>query len=133
MSTYLLDANVVIALCVAEHEHHALAAQWLPGIERFAVCPIVEGGLLRFMLRIGESAATARAVLDGVRRHPRCTFLPDSLSFTEIDLSGLRGHRQVTDAYLVGLAATHGARLATFDRGLAQWRPNHVELLAATR
>jgi predicted nucleic acid-binding protein len=27
-----------------------------------------------------------------------------------------RGHRQVTDVYLLGLAKRHGRRLATFDR-----------------
>ena len=33
------------------------------------------------------------------------------------------GHRQVTDAYLLALAKTHGGKLATFDRGVAALLP----------
>lgn len=55
MTTYLLDANVLIALTVAEHEHHGRTSTWSAGIERFAVCPVVEGALVRFLIRIGES------------------------------------------------------------------------------
>ena len=32
--------------------------------------------------------------------------------------SGLQGHRQLTDAYLLALASRHKGVLATFDRGL---------------
>jgi predicted nucleic acid-binding protein len=32
----------------------------------------------------------------------------------------LRGHRQVTDAFLIGLAARHGGVLATLDGGAAE-------------
>ncbi|NUQ62105.1 MAG: hypothetical protein HUU20_06435 [Pirellulales bacterium] len=31
------------------------------------------------------------------------------------DVSQLRGHQQITDLYLAGLAARQGGRLATFD------------------
>ena len=52
--TYLLDANVLIALTVAEHEHHERASTWAATVNRFAVCPIVEGALVRFLVRTGE-------------------------------------------------------------------------------
>jgi hypothetical protein len=32
--------------------------------------------------------------------------------------SFIRGHRQVTDVYLLGLAVNTGGRLATFDRAI---------------
>jgi predicted nucleic acid-binding protein len=32
---------------------------------------------------------------------------------------GLRGYKQITDAYLVALARHNGARLATFDAAMA--------------
>ncbi|HEY5858440.1 MAG TPA: PIN domain-containing protein [Aldersonia sp.] len=57
--TYLLDANVLIALTVAEHEHHERASAWAATISRFAVCPIVEGALVRFLVRTGEGIGTA--------------------------------------------------------------------------
>lgn len=123
MTAHLLDANVLIALTVVEHEHHDRASDWLSAEAAFAVCPVVEGALVRFVLRVGESAATASALLREVRAHPGCRFLPDDLSYQDVDLTGLTGHRQVTDAYLAGLAAAHGSRLATFDAGLSRARP----------
>lgn len=119
MTTFLLDANVVIALTVAEHEHHERATDWLASVRRFAVCPVVEGALVRFLLRIGESMETAAAVLAGVRASERCEFWPDSVSYTDIDVSTIHGHRQVTDSYLAALARHGSGRLATFDQALA--------------
>ena len=119
MTTFLLDANVVIALTVAEHEHHERATVWLTSVKRFAVCPVVEGALIRFLLRIGESMETAAAVLAGVHASERCEFWPDSVSYTDVDVSTIHGHRQVTDSYLAALARHGSGRLATFDRALA--------------
>lgn len=123
MSRVLLDANVLIALTVAEHEHHRRAADWLLTTDCFAVCPVVEGALVRFLVRIGESTQTAMDILRGVNAHPRSEFWPDDLSYRDVDLTVVRGHRQVTDAYLVGLARRHGSVLATFDDGLAAAHP----------
>jgi len=119
VTTFLLDANVLIALTVAEHEHHERATSWLAYIDRFAVCPVVEGALIRFLLRIGESMDTASAVVAGVRAAGLCEFWPDSISYADIDSSTIRGHRQVTDSYLAALARHGAGRLATLDRALA--------------
>ena len=123
MSRYLLDANVVIALTVAEHEHHEAASAWLATVRNFALCPIVEGALVRYLLRVGESMATADAVLRGVRTSSRCAFWPDSISYLDIDSPGLSGHRQVTGAYLAALARAHGECVATFDAAMAMRHP----------
>lgn len=132
MTTYLLDANVLIALTVADHEHHARASAWASRTTRFAVCPVVEGALVRFLIRVGESAGVARQVLGVVQALPACEFWPDSLSYASADLDGVRGHRQVTDAYLVGLAAARtDARLATLDEGLARSHPERTLLVPA--
>ncbi len=120
---YLLDANVLIAMTVAEHEHHGRVSAWLSTVDRVALCPVVEGSLVRFLVRVGESADAAREVLRSLRTNSRCEFWPDDLSYADADLSHVRGHRQVTDAYLTALAATHdGALLATLDHGLARGR-----------
>ena len=120
MTTHLLDANVLIALVLREHEFHDRAQRWLDSVERVAVCPIVEGALVRFLMRLGESAQTAATILAAVHERDRCEFWPDSLSYQDLDLAGLQGHRQVTDTYLAALAASRGARLATFDAPLAR-------------
>jgi uncharacterized protein len=130
VTAYLLDANVLIALTVAEHEHHTRASNWMAGIDRFALCPVVEGALVRFLVRIGERASVATRLLHHVRALLGCEFWPDGLSYADADLHHVRGHRQVTDAYLVSLAATQpGAKLATLDEALARDRPETTLLL----
>lgn len=123
MSTWLLDANVLIASTVAEHEHHIRISSWISSIESFAVSPIVEGALARFMVRLGESSETVTAVLQQLRAHPRYRFWSDSVSYADVDLSTVRGHRQMTDTYLIALAAAHGGQLATLDEALARRYP----------
>lgn len=129
MITYLLDANVLIALTVAEHEHHERSSRWAAQIERFAVCPDVEGALIRFLVRIGESATTATEVLRAVYAVPGCEFWPDSLSYVDVGVGHVRGHRQVTDAYLASLAAANAGMLATLDEALAEELPDKVVLM----
>lgn len=126
---YLLDANVLIALTVEEHEHHERSTTWAASVEQFAVCPIVEGALVRFLLRSGESAATAMEVLRRLRILPSCEFWADTISYAAVDLGHVVGHRQVTDAYLVSLARDHGAILATLDEGLTRSVPEHTVIM----
>jgi toxin-antitoxin system PIN domain toxin len=132
VTTYLLDANVLVALTVEEHEHHERARLWASGLSSFALCPVVQGAMMRFFLRMGESYATAVAVLRGVHERPGCTFWPDDLSYHDADLPGVRGHRQLTDAYLVALARSRrDAILVTLDQGLHEMAPGGSFLLPA--
>lgn len=126
---YLLDANAVIALTLTDHEHHHRAATWAASVDRIALCPVVEGALVRFLIRLGQSPATAQALLDNLYASPRCAFWPGDLSYRDADLSHVAGHRQVTDAYLAALAVQNSGLLATFDQALAQALPNQVVLI----
>jgi toxin-antitoxin system PIN domain toxin len=128
-TTYLLDANALIALVLGDHEHHHRAAAWAATVDRIALCPIVEGALVRFLIRAGESQATAAMILAYVHGSPRCEFWADTISYTAADLDHVVGHRQVTDAYLASLAASRGCRLATFDHALAGVLPHQTELI----
>jgi toxin-antitoxin system PIN domain toxin len=124
VTTYLLDANVLIALAVAEHVHHKPAVTWLARTESIAICPVVEGALVRFLVRTGIPARSAAEGVRRIRSLPRCEFWPDVLSYGEVELDHVRGHRQVTDAYLAALAAHRSdGRLATFDEALAKVLP----------
>ncbi len=130
MTAYLLDANVLIALTVEEHEHHRRVAAWVAVADRVALCPIVEGSLVRFLVRLGESVSVAAEVLRRLHANPRCEFWPDSVSYADADLGAVRGHRQVTDAYLLALVSSRGgARLATLDPALAQADPAMTDLI----
>ncbi|UUT34755.1 hypothetical protein [Microbacterium elymi] len=48
-----------------------------------------------------------KRVLIGVHQHPKAEFWPDAVSYADGNLSEVRGHRQVTDAYLLSLARRH--------------------------
>jgi uncharacterized protein len=126
---YLLDANALIALVVTDHEHHDRAARWAANAGQLALCPIVEGALVRYLLRAGETHATATEVLAAFHTSPRCEFWADSVSYAAVDLTHVIGHRQVTDGYLAELAVSRGGLLATFDQALAKTLPDRTELI----
>ena len=120
----LLDVNVLIALLDAAHIHHQRASQWLEQSlhHGWASCPLTQNGCLRIMAqpaypqalplaavaqRLGQAAAT-----------PAHLFIADDYSLLDADSlhwPQLLGHRQVTDAYLLGLAVRHGCRFVCFD------------------
>lgn len=131
MTAYLLDASVLIAAVIQEHGSHRRVSLWLSTAGRIALCPITEGALVRFLVRIGERASTAAEVVRRWHDMERCEFWPDSISFRDADMTGVVGHRQVTDAYLAALAVSRGAVLATLDEGLAALRPDATLLLPA--
>ena len=128
-TTYLLDANALIALVVSDHVHHDTVASWAARVDGVALCPVVEGALVRFLVRAGESSATAVGILSGLHNSPRCVFWSDEISYTTVGLGHVTGHRQVTDAYLAALAASQGCRLATLDGGLAEALSGETELI----
>jgi predicted nucleic acid-binding protein len=122
---HLLDGNVVVALVVEDHVHHAAAQRWFGSGRDFATTPITQGTLLRFLLRVEVPATDALAVLEGLCARDDHEFWPDHLAYADVDLRGVIGHRQVTDAYLTAIARTK------FDEGLAALHPDAVMLLAA--
>ena len=130
--TVLLDANVLIALLVEDHVHHAAAEDWFGALsESFATCPITQGSLMRLLIREGQSAAAAREVLDGTAADPRHEFWPDEIPYTDVPTQGIIGHRQLPDAYLAQLARARSSRLATFDQAMAKLHNDVAELVPA--
>jgi uncharacterized protein len=130
--TFLLDANVLVALADAAHVHHTPAVRWFASTTvPFATCPITQGALLRVLLRLGAvpSADAAVQVLAGFTAHPRHRFWKDEIDYTKLSWNGVMGHRQITDAYLAALARHHGGRLATLDRPLAALHADVAELI----
>lgn len=128
--TVLLDANVLIAVASVSHVHHEPAEDWFQDAAgSFATCPITQGALLRTVLRGGGSVGEALASLASFRNHDGHVFWPDAVDYEAIELDGVVGHRQVTDAYLAGLARANAGSLATFDRGLAALHPDVAVLV----
>ncbi|MGE0113608.1 MAG: TA system VapC family ribonuclease toxin [Steroidobacteraceae bacterium] len=126
--TFLLDVNVLIALLDPAHIQHEPAHVWFEaqGKHAWATCPLTENGVLRIVghPRYPNSPGTPAAVvplLSGLCALPGHTFWPDTLSALNSDLldaTRLLSSGQVTDSYLLALAAAHQGQLATFDRRL---------------
>jgi len=123
----LLDVNVLIALFDGAHCFHEAAHAWFESkhTSGWASCPITENGMVRVLSH--PSYPGRRTTLrDAIERLARFrtsgnhTFWPDAVSICEpmIDATHVRGHRQITDVYLLALAVHHGGRLATFDRSI---------------
>ncbi|MDQ2876176.1 MAG: PIN domain-containing protein [Actinomycetota bacterium] len=128
--TVLLDANVLIALLVDDHVHHVAAENWFVGMSgSFATCPVTQGSLIRLLIREGQPAAAARAILAGTIANSRHEFWPDDVQYTDVPVQGIVGHRQVTDAYLAQLARARESRLATFDQAMAKLHDDVAELV----
>lgn len=132
--TALLDGNVLIALGDTDHVHHDAVERWF--VQRndrsFATCPVTQGTLLRHLMReeIAGRIAEAAEILGGFLSHPAHCFWPDDITYEEVHWRGVLGHRQITDAYLAGLARKHEGSLATLDSGLAMLHQDVVELIA---
>lgn len=124
----LLDANVLIAASVADHEHHQRARSWLGTTRRFATSPSTQGSLVRFLVRVASTdhALAAPELVDANERHE---FWPDDGPYDALVLRDVVGRRQVTDAFLAESARRRGSTLATFDHGLSLLRPDLVELI----
>lgn len=129
--TYLADSNLLIALAVVDHVHHGIAVAWLDDAsENVATCPITEGALIRFLVREGLTASNAADILAVVHLQEWHEFWADGIPYSRGLLNGVIGHRQVTDAYLVGLALHNRGKLATLDQGLAALHGDDVLLVS---
>lgn len=133
MVTRLLDANVLIALFAGDHVNHAATRAWFVGLRgEFATCPLVEGALTRWIVRISghHGMSDAQRELGKLAADPRHRFWPDDVPYAQVRAHGVLGHKQVTDAYLAALARQHQGRLVTLDRGLAALHDDVAELIA---
>ena len=88
---YLPDVNVWIALTSNRHIHHAVATEWLQGIEQdhVAFCRVSELGFLRLLTNshvMGSdvlSPTQAWRIYDEWRTDGRVIFLSERTNFSE--------------------------------------------------
>jgi uncharacterized protein len=133
---YLLDTNVLIALAWPNHIHHRETLDWFQAkaASAFRTCPITQTAFVRISSNPAftpnpPSPTEALALLHRIMDLPGHGFWPDDLPLGK---TLMVTHRQVTDAYLLALAAGHEGILATLDRGirtLARRTPNYLELI----
>ena len=130
MTRNLLDVNVLLALLWPRHEKHAAAHEWFrkSGHRAWATNPLTQLGVLRLLTNpaVGQGAVgalTALEVLGETTQHPGHEFWPldGPISVLLYNLAGrLRGHRQWTDAVLLGQAVARDGVLVTFDVGVRE-------------
>ena len=84
---------------------------------------------MRLLIREGQPAATAQAVLNGATGDTRHEFWPDDAGYADVPIQGIIGHRQVTGAYLAQLARARGSRLATFHQAMAKPHDDVADLI----
>lgn len=122
--TYLFDVNLLIALLDRAHVHHDLAQTWFASLESaWATCPLTELGVVRILSGSGyrNAVSTREALrlleqlcaLSGHEFWPDDVSLLDTLTFQHEEFQ--RSH-EVTDGYLIGLAAVKDGVLASLDR-----------------
>lgn len=129
MSVSLLDVNMLVAMALPRHASHDLAHQWMSAhqSEGWATCPLTINGCIRivsgnFVSASPQTPGEAAARLREFCQSPNHHFWPDDVSLLDsqrFDTTLLAGPRQITDAYLLGLAVKHRGRLVTFDQNIA--------------
>jgi uncharacterized protein len=128
MPLCLLDVNVLIALAWVNHEHHATAARWfaVQSTIGWATCPVTQIAFVRLssnptITGTATSPSEAASMLHDLTQKPNHIFWKDEIPFPQPDsfIHRLKGHRQITDAYLFTLAVHLNGSLATFDQGIA--------------
>jgi hypothetical protein len=127
--TFLLDVNVLIALLDPAHLHHHAAHEWFAaeGRTSWASCATTQTAVLRIVgnpryPNCPGPPGVVAPVLSSLVSLPGHAFWADGISPLDrqwIDPQRLLSAAQVTDTYLLALAAANGGQLATFDRRLA--------------
>lgn len=125
MAGKLLDVNVLIALLDDGHMHHDHVWKWFRGMRgAWGTCAFTEAGFLRITTNgvTGKySLEQATAALGSLIRHPGYCFWPMTDGWPAVFAlfsERIFGHKQITDAYLLGLAVKEKSILVTLDRGI---------------
>lgn len=126
---YLLDANALIALCWPHHQHHKSMHAWFGrnAAQGWATCALTQAALVRISLQPAFAVAQSISFQDAAQllahntAHPAHHLLAlnfGSDAVAQLCTGGIWGHRQITDAWLLTTAVTHGCKLLTFDQGI---------------
>ena len=126
----LLDVNFLIALFDEDHLFHPRAMAWFAVYkdEGWASCPMTQNSVVRINsslqytgfdpFTVAKSILQLQKLIDATNHQ----FWPDDISLLDDSLFAhdrILGPKQVTDIYLLALAAKNNGRLVTFDEHIA--------------
>jgi hypothetical protein len=121
---YLLDVNAVIAYGFRPHDFHDRVGLWMRHNHQstFLTCSITEIGFVGILgnpRTYGMEVSEARELLLDLKSRAimPLQFIPDANDLRSLP-QWVNSPLQVTDGHLLQLASTHGAILATFDKGI---------------
>ena len=128
MRTYLLDINILVSIGWHRDESHELTLDWFKriGVHSFATCALTQTSWIRLLTNpafpggktsVGEAqeALNLFTNLDGHIFWPKA---PDFAHVVQPFAERVLGHRQITDAYLLGLAILNRGALVTRDKAI---------------
>ena len=122
----LLDVNILVALLVPEHQHHAIAVSWFSkaATNGWATCTVTELGVIRVCAQLPGTTwppeATADRLLMMIVTNREYVWWPSAVSPAVLpEVRSAATGKQVTDRYLLGMARRNRGKLVTFDRALA--------------
>lgn len=123
----LLDVNVLVALLIPEHQHHAIALEWFgseTGVRAWATCPVTELGVIRVCAQLPggkwSPEVTADRLVMLMIASRGYEWWPGAISPSVLpEVRSAETAKHVTDRYLLGLARRNGGRVVTFDRALS--------------
>jgi uncharacterized protein len=126
---YLLDLNALIALADPDSIHYAAMQRWYDtvGYHDWGVCPLTESGFVRVTTnpkysgpnRTVAQASTILAELSKISGYRYWPITENWVELTAPFAPRIKGHQQVTDAYLLGLAIRENGVLVTFDTSIS--------------
>lgn len=126
----LYDVNALLALFTIDHLFSDGIMSWhgREGARGWATCPITQNAFLRIGSQPSfpqrQPIGMVKDMLKTALELPGHVFWPDDISIADesvFDHARLKGHRQITDAYLLAIATRNGGRLVTFDASI-DWR-----------
>lgn len=127
--TFLLDVNLLYILHQPRHQDYRIVDRWFARARKlsFATCPFTQAGMLRMLMQKvpGSDVFQMAEAIEALRNFTGQSghvFWPDEPQYLDAArhlFRRMHGHRQITDAYLLGLASHHGGKLATLDKGIA--------------
>ena len=126
---YLLDLNALISLADPDSIHYDAMQRWFDaeGKQRWGICPLTESGFVRVTTNPkyggqGRTVAQATAILAELANVSGYRYWPITESWAAVTApfaARIKGHQQVTDAYLLGMAIRENGVLVTFDESIA--------------
>jgi uncharacterized protein len=144
VTRFLFDVNLLVTMHLPGSNSFSQVQHWFSmiGSKNFATCAITQAGFIRVSTQLAViggaiDVSEAKVALQRLTARSEHAYWPIDISYLEAVEpfeTRMLGYRQITDAYLLGLAIHHRGKLATLDRAIVHLAgpkfAEYVELIA---